>query len=194
MEEGKFYHIYNRGNNKENLFKEDLNYTFFLKQYDKYLSGAVDTYAYCLMPNHFHFLRVKELDEKTFEVSKTSNVSRLQLPPVIKGFKNFFTSYSKAINKKYKRTGSLFQYKFKRKEITSEEYLKNLVVYIHQNSVSDRFVNRTEDWKNSSYNTLVNDGQTKLKRNEVIEMFDDKENFIHCHQDYVSPKIEDEIW
>lgn len=61
MEAGKFYHVYNRTNNKELLFKEHENYFFFLRKYKQYLSSYIDTYAYCLMPNHFHFLiKVKE--------------------------------------------------------------------------------------------------------------------------------------
>jgi len=56
MESGQSYHIYNHANGSENIFREEENYRFFLQQYDKYLGGVVDTYAYCLMPNHFHFL------------------------------------------------------------------------------------------------------------------------------------------
>ena len=56
MEENKFYHIYNRGNNKDLIFLEDENYRFFLERFNKYLQNFVNLYAYCLMPNHFHFL------------------------------------------------------------------------------------------------------------------------------------------
>jgi REP-associated tyrosine transposase len=208
MEAGKFYHIYNRGNNKENLFKEEENYAYFLKQYDKYLSNVVDTYAYCLMPNHFHFLvKVKDITEasNTFEVFKTSKVlvsetevfetskvlleTKAKLPPVIKGCKNFFTSYAKAINKKYDRTGSLFQYKFKRKEITSEEYLKNLIIYIHTNPINDGYIKQIEKWKHSSYLSIISDKPTKLNRKDIVELFENKLNFIHSHQDYEPSKV-----
>lgn len=53
---GKFYHIYNRGNNRENIFIERRNYTYFLEQWPKHVSLVAETYAYCLMKNHFHFL------------------------------------------------------------------------------------------------------------------------------------------
>jgi hypothetical protein len=62
LEENKFYHIYNRGNNRGNLFYNEGNYEFFLRKYDEYLSEFIDTYAFCLLPNHFHFLiGVKEI-------------------------------------------------------------------------------------------------------------------------------------
>ena len=68
LHEGKFYHIYNRGNNRETLFYTEANYKYFLKKYDKYLSEYIDTYAYCLLPNHFHLLiSVKELKDIPLE-------------------------------------------------------------------------------------------------------------------------------
>ena len=68
-----YYHLYNRGNNKELIFFEDDNYNYFLSQFKKYVSPYCETYSYCLMPNHFHFfIRINE--EALFE----------------KGIKNFF--------------------------------------------------------------------------------------------------------
>ena len=64
MKEATFYHIYNHENGNENLFREEDNYQFFLKKWAAYISVIADTYAYCLMPNHFHFLlRIKEEKE-----------------------------------------------------------------------------------------------------------------------------------
>ncbi|MGY6523041.1 MAG: hypothetical protein ACXIUD_15015 [Mongoliitalea sp.] len=56
MEPGQSYHIYNHANGMENIFREEENYRFFLQQYKNYLGDVVDTYAFCLMPNHFHLL------------------------------------------------------------------------------------------------------------------------------------------
>ncbi len=59
--EGHFYHIFNRGNNKENIFFKQENYTYFLVKFDEYVSDFLEVYAFCLLTNHFHFLaRVKE--------------------------------------------------------------------------------------------------------------------------------------
>ena len=62
FEEGKFYHVYNRSVDKKVMFRNADNYRYFLVKYDQYLSGVVDTYAYCLLGNHFHLLvRVQDL-------------------------------------------------------------------------------------------------------------------------------------
>ena len=74
MQPGCFYHIYNRGNNRQNIFFEERNYLYFLRLFEKYLFNLVDVYAYCLMPNHFHFLiKIKDANQ-TSEVFKTSEV------------------------------------------------------------------------------------------------------------------------
>jgi len=105
MKTGQFYHVYNRGNNRERIFKEEKNYVYFLKRFQDYLSEWVDVYAYCLMPNHFHLLvKIPDFPEIT-----------TGLTPAEKAFKNFFTSYAKSINKGYGRTGSLFQSNYKKK-------------------------------------------------------------------------------
>lgn len=56
FEEERFYHIYNRTIDKQPLFKNEGNFEFFIKKYDEYLSDVVNTYAYCLLGNHFHLL------------------------------------------------------------------------------------------------------------------------------------------
>jgi putative transposase len=60
LQPGLYYHVFNRGNNGEDLFREERNYSFFLKLYGKYITPVADTYAYCLLRNHFHvLLRIK---------------------------------------------------------------------------------------------------------------------------------------
>ena len=182
MNEGVFYHIYNRGNNREKIFFEEENYHYFLRQYQKYLSNHVETYAYCLMPNHFHFaIRIKETSE-AFEVSQST-----KLTPLEKAFRDFFISYAKSINKRYNRTGSLFQYKFKRKPVTKPTYLMRLILYIHANPVDAKLCSNFEDWHFSSYNAVLRNTPTEIQRAEVLELFDGKKNFIAWHNEY-SPK------
>jgi REP element-mobilizing transposase RayT len=200
MDQGSFYHIYNRGNNKENIFFEEKNYQHFLKLFDQYLSPYIDVYAYCLMPNHFHFLiRVKTAEEqvpewKTSEVLKTSEVSSAtsevlqnrgskKLTPIEKAFKDFFISYAKSINKALGRTGSLFQSKFKKKEITDNAYFTSIIQYIHFNPIKARLCNTCSEYKYSSYNAIINAGNTKLKRQEVLDWFGNREVFIKVHEE-----------
>jgi putative transposase len=184
LEKGKYYHIFNRGNNKENIFRCDENYQYYLKLYIKYISPAADTFAYCLMPNHFHLLvRIKEASEtETSKVLKTFEVSQR---PVWKPFADLFNAYSKAFNKKYNRTGSLFQYKFKRNEVTSLEYMKHLIVYIHRNPLNHGIFENYCYYKYSSYRIITENLQNEIKRDEVISCFDSLENFIYCHETYL---------
>lgn len=179
LEFSKYYHIFNRGNNKENIFIEDDNYFYFMKLFEKYILTVAETYAYCLLPNHFHFLlRIRDENKafQTSKVSKTFEVSNIWQP-----FSNFFNAYSKAFNKKYKRTGSLFQYKFKRKEVSSDEYFYNLMEYIHQNPQKHRIIDDFKQYKFSSYQAIIIGGNTKLEKSKILNWYDTLENFIHCH-------------
>ncbi len=128
LELGKFYHVFNRGNNKEKIFFKEENYRYFLKTFDQCLSSHVETYAYCLMPNHFHFLI------RILETPKTDEESPLLAASTVsEQFRKFFIKYSQAINIQEGRSGSLFQKPFKRKEISSNDYLTRVIFYIHAN-------------------------------------------------------------
>lgn len=173
LENGKYYHIYNRGINGEQLFKEKMNYEYFLNLYDHHITPVVETFAWCLMNNHFHFLvRIKEMEAITSE----------KKIPASKSFSNLFNAYTKAINKRYNRHGSLFERPFRRKSIENENYFQNLVVYIHNNPVHHNICEHPLNYPWSSYLTCLSDKSTKLKRKEVIALFDDVENFKYVHQ------------
>ena len=174
FEPAHYYHIYNRGNNKQTIFKVEENYNYFLKLVKKHLLLIADIYAYCLLSNHFHMIvRIKE--EKLFSTRFKSGKVKLHQP-----FSNLFNAYAKAYNKRYQRTGSLFQEHLKRIKIEDENYLKNLIIYINTNSSHHNIANY-ESYKHSSYSSLVSNNTTWLKRNEVIDLFGDKENFKYVH-------------
>ena len=178
-----FYHIYNRGINGEVIFKTDRNYLFFIKKIKQNLLKVCDIYAYCLMPNNFHLLvRIKsESDlQNLVKVQNLDKVEGLHSPQHIfsKQFSIIFNSYSQAFNKENNRHGALIESPFKRKLISSEDYLRQCIIYIHQNPNSEDFKN----FPYSSYKTILSNNNTSLKRSEVNELFEDKENFIFCHQ------------
>ena len=173
LENGKYYHIYNRGINSDILFKENDNYNYFLKLYETHIDPIGETYAWCLMKNHFHFLiRIKEIEEIKAEIKIQPSQS----------FSNLFNAYTKAFNKKYNRHGALFERPFRRKWVNYDSYFQNLIVYIHNNPVHHNICNHPLEYAWSSYLSCLSDKPTKLKRQEVIEMFDDIENFKYVHQ------------
>ena len=192
------YHIYNHANGNDILFKEETNYLYFISKYEKYMSSVINTYAYCLMPNHFHILVTLKAEGEIFSTIDKSHViekynslttatekeNYLSLF-VSKQFSNLFSSYTQAFNKKYKRMGSLFMKNFKRKLVNDDNYFVDLIKYIHINPVKDGFVKKPEDWKYSSYNTILSDELSFLKRDEVIDLFGDEENFKFCHKKLV---------
>jgi len=138
---GEYYHIYNRGTDKRNIFADekdlfrfweslfDFNqtepigsiYEFSFKkksgEVNKKRKPLVQFIAYCLNPNHFHFL-ITPLEEKGIE----------------KFMQRFGNGYTKYFNNRHKRSGVLFQGKFKSKHIDSNEYLLHLSAYINGNN------------------------------------------------------------
>jgi REP element-mobilizing transposase RayT len=185
METGQSYHIYKHANGSENLFREEENYRFFLQQFQKHLLGVVDPYAYCLMPNHFHFLvRIKGSSELK-NLPGFQNLEGLEAEDyqkkVSKCFSNCFNSYTKSFNKKYDRMGSLFNKNFKRKPIESIEQWQETFLYIHLNPIKHRFSTQIEDWKWSSWHAYKHlDSQSSSARSEAITYFDNLENLLYC--------------
>ncbi len=182
-------HIYNRGNNKEKIFFDRQDYKAFLFRLGLCLGFAekelnneklitmpysririTETnkndfrlHAFCLIPNHFHLL-----------IEQIGNV------PVSKLISKLCTSYSKYINKKYKRVGHLFQDQFKAVLIEDNEQLMWSSSYIHMNAVKDKLVKTPSDYLWSSYNNFATDQGLSFVSNElVIPTFESKENFIN---------------
>ena len=102
-------------------------------------------------------------------------------------FSKWFNSYSKSFNLKHQRKGSLFTTPFKRKRIADIQYLRKLIHYIHYNPVEAKLCSKPENWTFSSYKAIISERKTHIKKKEVIELFDDRENFIYCHS--VEPQL-----
>jgi len=158
LESESFYHIYNRGNNSEIIFREESNYLYFLILLKKYIVPVADIFAYCLLNNHFHLLiKVKE-EEKI--------IARVE-----KSFSNLFNAYAKAFNKRFGRTGKLFEERFKRKKVEDEYYLTELIYYIHSNPQKHGLLKDFRDYPHSSFNSILSNKSTSLRREEVIDWF-----------------------
>ena len=180
FEEDKFYHIYNRTVDRKPMFRNEGNFEFFLKRFDKYLSPVIDTYAYCLLGNHFHLLvRIQNLT--AYKNLSNLNPDTTAHDIVFKNFRKFFQSYAMAFNKHHDRIGTLFQTPFKRALVDSESYFTWLVFYIHANPQLHGMMDDFRDWKWSSYHRLLIDNPSKLKKLEVLNWFGGKENFINYH-------------
>ena len=193
FEEGCFYHVYNRTVDKQPMFKSESNYQYFLKQYNKYMSPVADTYAYCLLPNHFHLLlRIKENDLMLTDLTsfqKLSNLSSLSIQDksaqelVSHQFRKFFQSYAMAFNKEQNRLGTLFQTPFKRTHVKEDSYFTQLIYYIHSNPQHHNLIDDFRNWKWSSYSRILLDTPSALKKDEVINWFGNKDVYKEYHQD-----------
>jgi REP element-mobilizing transposase RayT len=134
-----FFHIYNRGVNRQKIFFEDDNYNFFLQRLNDYLpSSHVSIIAYRLMPNHFHLI-----------------IHQLEAEAISKYIGRVCKSYVRAINKRFDRTGHLLEGKYKMKPIGEVSYLLHLSRYIHLNPVRAKLVEKGEMWMYSSFRTFL---------------------------------------
>ena len=200
-----YYHIYNRGVNRENIFIEERNYDLFLKLFEKHLLPVADLFAYCMLRNHFHIsLRVRSEDEmeKTLRVSLANARQARQSNPandqhglsrkplgsqyVSDKFSNFFNAYAKTINKAYGRTGSLFQHPFGRVLITTDHQFWNVIAYIHQNPQKHGFVKDFRDWKYSSYGVILTGKPTVVNRDEVLKWFGTRDDYLSLHNQWIT--------
>ncbi|MFH0936817.1 MAG: transposase [Candidatus Daviesbacteria bacterium] len=179
----EIYHIFNRGVEKKDIFREYRDYkrfqqTFHYYQYQgpkpKYSSSKhgiytfapipenrlVEIYSYCLMPNHFHFL-VKQLKNSGISIflSQLSN------------------SYTKYFNTKYKRIGSLLQGTFKSVLVENEPQFLHLSRYIHINPVVSGLVKNLDSYPWSSYKEYVQLGNVLCSTKEVLQLFPTKEEY-----------------
>lgn len=183
FEAGVFYHVFNHAVGSDNLFRNDENFRYFLRKYAEYTADVLETYAYCLMPNHFHFLvRVKNIEQLATHPKFKQNTHEL----VMQQFSNFLNSYAKAYNIRYERKGALFLDFTKRVAVQNDAYFSALVNYIHQNPVHHGFCQKIQDWEYSSYASFLSDKPTKLMREEVLNWFGNTTHFLQFHQQHTA--------
>ena len=175
FKEGRIYHIYNQGNNRQKIFFERENYLFFLKKMHEYLPPHCHVLAWCLMPNHFHWMveltNLNATHDATHRMTRSHPMSERTLNNSIA---IILRSYTRAINKAQNKTGSLFRAKTKAECLTcidgitpaffntnygtlinisnpEKEYPQQCFNYIHDNPVKAGLVENPEDWEFSSF-------------------------------------------
>lgn len=218
---GNFYHIYNQGVQGGDLFRDSSDYERFLAEYERYIDVVAETYAWCLMGNHFHVLiRVKEEKDilpfrKLTVMHQLKSAVHFNIPPseplatdgvlqpsftpsVVENpdggkswdqrkpkpsnqFSHLFNSHAQYFNKKYCRHGNLFERPFKRKLVDDIEYLKQLILYIHNNPVHHGFCSHTLEYPWTSYLSMVKLKPDKKQHKEVVGWFDGEANFKTMH-------------
>ncbi len=186
---GEFYHIYNRGNAKNDIFINDEDFKFFLLRLRQNLfpdedsnnriqhlpKGSFSLISYCLMPNHFHFI-----------IKQNSEI------PTSKLILKVCTSYSKYFNKKYERVGHVFQDRFKQVHINDNSYLIWLVAYVHQNPKVTGLIKNLKDYPWSSYRDFLGERGDNLCDKEIIlsqfKNIKDFESFVEDSYDIIQDK------
>ena len=170
---GRYYHIYNRGTNREPIFGEAENYEFVLRRIKRYLEElALTLIAYCLMPNHYHWL-VRQDGER----------------PAGLLAQRVFNSYTKAYNKRYERSGTLFEGPYRVIQIDRPAHLLHACRYIHANPVKDGLVAEIEQWPYSNYLEWVElRPGTLVDRAFVRAHFTSPESYVAFVHDYLREK------
>lgn len=212
LQSGYTYHICNQGNNGENLFKEERNYPHFLRKYQRFIHPIVQTFAYCLMPNHFHILvQIKSYEElhlafpKRFPKPPFKAATALEIDTAEQAafdtiisellsqqFGNWFSGYARSINKTYHRKGKLFHLPFNRILVSHETYFTYLVAYLHRNPIHHGFCTDWTTWQHSSYAEILQflkeerqivSSSTLLDFLFLKDWFGSVEHFLKIHQE-----------
>jgi REP element-mobilizing transposase RayT len=158
FERGRYYHVYNRGNNYQTIFFERESYLYFLRLVRRYLVDEnISILAYCLMPNHYHFL---------VQCNGDNLSEAMQLLSL---------TYTKSINKRFNRVGSLFQGRFKAVLVDSDDYLVHLVRYIHLNPVKADLVKSASEWEFSSFSEYADIRSGSLPSMELVRSMIDSD-------------------
>ncbi|HSX06419.1 MAG TPA: transposase [Candidatus Saccharimonadia bacterium] len=177
-----FQHVYARGHSRHKIFNDEQDYITFLTLLQRYLSAeeARDPYgvpypnfynklellAFVLMPNHFHLL-----------------IYQRQPEAMARFMQSLLTSYSRYFNKKYKRSGSLFESRYKASMISDDSYLEHISRYIHLNP---------RQWRDYEYSSLPyylqRDEVSWIRPKRILELFESSEEYLEFTSDYVEQK------
>ena len=197
---GKVYHIYNHANGFENLFEKRDHYMMFLNSFLEKCGTIFTTYAFVLMPNHFHLVvkvnsfqslansiynlisaEQENMDRMIFEYELSKQIS-------IK-FGAFLSSYVQKYNKRIGRSGNLFQENTRRKLVDTDEYLKTVIKYVHMNPVKDGFCDDPKKWQYSSYPFFLNNENEIIPVDQILKIYGGFNSFLRAHEEIDIDKI-----
>jgi putative transposase len=148
----QYYHFYNRGAHRVSLFREEDNYLFVLRKIKTYChSLRLMLIAYCLLPNHYHWLVRQDGEEPAG-----------RLPQLV------FNSYGKAYNKRYDHRGTLFEGNYRVKAIERPAYLLHLCRYIHANPVIHGLADDVAGWPYSNYPEWIGEREGTLVDHQFV--------------------------
>lgn len=182
----KVYHIFTHAVSHTNLFFNQGNYEFLLKRWKEISQGSFNTFAYCLMNNHFH-LCVHTLPQPVANHDQLIDMVRHQnsVTHHSKKINNFLSSYTLALNKQQNRRGALFRSRFGRIEVKTPQYFCDLICYIHHNPIHHFGYEDYKDWAYSSYKSfLTSSDDNCVKKDVVINRFGGVEWFGKYHSEY----------
>jgi putative transposase len=182
-----YYHVYARGNSRQEIFLKEDDYLHFLNVFRRYLcdeevknsagipyeklGDSLEVLCYCLMPNHFHLLLYQQ---------EEGAMQRLM--------RGVMTGYSRYFNTKYKRSGSLFESRYKAALISDQKYLEHITRYIHLNPKS---------WRNYPYSSiglyLGGQGADWVKPERILSLFDSSKQYEAFVSDYEKAQRELEV-
>lgn len=167
------YHLISRGNN-QNLFLDDkdfLRFTFNLSKYsDKFI---VRVLAFALMPNHIHLLVRQDSD---FTLSKF--------------MQTLTTAHANYFNLRHKRTGHLFEARFKHVEVTTDEFLVHVSRYIHLNPSSAGLVRNPEDYVWTSYQHYLGKVDLGFVDERLILAYFSKIDPVKDYKEFVEARVD----
>ena len=189
------YHVFNRTNNKELLFHSDENCRHFLEEYHNRLDYLLETYAWGLLPNHFHLevkMRPEEYSKEwLYRIPKkdrtlTENqylIGELPYDTLAhRALRRFFQSYAMTKNNERKRSGNLFTRPFRCTEIKDDDYFKQVMLYIHTNPIKHGIIRDLNDYTWTSWHDYKTNTIPPHIRNEVYKLFGNKQAFIAAHE------------